>query len=113
MRPNWSALSVASVVGFQVISASSGLSLAFSSAAFEVARAALHRALDVVVRQVLLARLVDREAQAWIAAGIAAAQARRNGDLTGQAREDLAALRIRALLAVLDVGPSAVAGHGA
>ena len=42
----------------------------------------------------------------------AAALARRDGDLADDARPDLAALFVLAALAVLDVGPFGMSGHG-
>jgi hypothetical protein len=74
-------------------------------------RAALDRALDVVLRHVVLERLVDGEPQARVHVRIAAAHARGNGDFLDEPGEDLAALRILAPFAVLDVGPLAVACH--
>ena len=79
--------------------------------AFEAAGAALDRALDRVLRHVLILRLVHRQAQSRIGRRIAAAESRRDGDFPDQPREDLAALRVRGRLLVLDVRPLAVAGH--
>src|SRR6185437_438005 len=79
---------------------------------FELTRAAPDRVVDRVLRHVLLARLVDGEAKARIGRDVAPAESRRDGDLLDQAREDLAALRVGRSLAMLDVRPLAVAGHG-
>src|SRR6185312_16644384 len=78
----------------------------------EAAAAALHRAVDRVLRHVLRRGLVDREAQPRVHRRVTAAEARGDGDLLDEAREDLAALRIGGGFAMLDVGPFAVAGHG-
>ena len=79
--------------------------------AVEAARAALDRALDVVLGHVVLVRLVDGEPQPRIHVRIAAAHARGDGDFLDEAGEDLAALGVLAALAVLDVRPLAVACH--
>jgi hypothetical protein len=43
---------------------------------------------------------------------VAAAQPRSDGDFLDQAREDLAALGVLSVLAMLGIGPLAVTGHG-
>ena len=77
----------------------------------ELARAALDGALDAVLRHVGFARFIHGKAQPRIGIGIGAAELCRYRDLLDQAREDLALLRIRRRLAVLDVRPFAVTRH--
>jgi hypothetical protein len=80
--------------------------------AFETAGAALGRAVDRILWQVLLLRLVDGETQSCVHGRVsAAAEACGDRDLLDEAREYLAALRVLALLAVLDVRPLAVTRH--
>ena len=81
--------------------------------AFQVATAALDRALDVVLGHVLLIRLVDRQAQPRIAVEIAAAQPRGNGDFLDEPGENLAALGVLRGFLVLDISPLAVTRHDA
>src|SRR5262249_3129941 len=78
---------------------------------FEAPDAALDGALDVVPGHVAGIGLVHRQAQPRVGVGIAASQARCNRDFLDQPGENLAALRVLAVLAVLGVGPLAVAGH--
>jgi len=52
--------------------------------------------------------LVHREPQPRVGVGIAAAEPRRNRDFLDEAGENLAAFRVLAVLAVLDVGSLAV-----
>jgi len=77
----------------------------------ELAGALLDRAVDVVGRHVDVLGLVDRQTQARVEAGVAAAHLGGHCDLLGQPREDAAAFLILAPLAVLDVGPFAVSCH--
>ena len=79
--------------------------------AFEVAGAALDRALDVVLRHVVGVGLVDRQPQTRVGPRIAAAHARRDGDFLDEAGKNLAALGVLLALAVLDVRPLAVTCH--
>src|SRR5690606_19958985 len=79
--------------------------------AFEVAGAALDRAVHVVLGHALRLRLVDGEAQPGIRCGIASAGARGDRDLADQPREDLTAFRVLSALSELDIGPLAVTGH--
>src|SRR5262249_15292727 len=80
--------------------------------ALEVAGGLVDVALDGVGRHVGRLGLVDRQPQARVGRQIAAALARRHHDFTDDARPDLAALLVLAPLAVLDVRPFAVSGHG-
>src|SRR5262249_1048614 len=57
-------------------------------------------------------RLVERETQAGIHRGIAAV-AGSDGDLTNDLRPQRTALGVLPVLAMLDVGPFGMAGHGA
>jgi hypothetical protein len=82
------------------------------SCALELAGGLLDGSLDVVLGHVGRIGLVHGQAQTRIGFGVAAAFARGHRDLTDQAGEDLAALGILRLLAVLDIGPFAVTGHG-
>ena len=79
--------------------------------AIELARAALDRALDVVLGQALRPGLVDHEAQARIRIEVAAAHAGSDRDLTDELGEYLAPLGVLGALAELDVGPFTVASH--
>src|SRR5262249_19144472 len=76
------------------------------------AGAALGRALDRVLGHVLIGRLVDGEPQPRIAGRVGAPELGGNRDLADETAENLAALGVGSRLAVLDVGPLAVAGHG-
>ena len=67
------------------------------------AGAALDRALDGVGGHVLVAGLVDGEAEAGVHGGVAAAFARGDGDLAREPGEDLAALGVIAALLALDL----------
>src|SRR5258708_39496527 len=80
--------------------------------AFLCAGAALRRALDRVLGHVVVHRLVDGEPKPWIGPDVAAGELRGDRDLADQATEDLAALGVGRRLAVLDVCPLAVPGHG-
>ena len=73
---------------------------------------ALDRALDGVLRHVIVHRLVDSKAQSRIARPIASAQLGGDRDFADEAAEYLAALGVGSRFAVLDVRPLAVAGHG-
>ena len=79
--------------------------------ALESARTALDRARDIVLGHALPLGLVDRQSQARIRVGIAAARARRYRDLTNQFRKQLAAFLILSALAVLDIGPFTMTCH--
>src|SRR5262245_19651828 len=79
--------------------------------AFQAADAALDGALDVILGHIVRIRLVHSEPQPWIAGRVPATQPGRNGDFLDQAREDLPALSVLAVLAMLDVCPFTVAGH--
>ena len=79
--------------------------------AIDAARAALDRAVDVVLRHVGVVRLVDGEAQARIRVGVAAAHAGRDLDFLDEARPDLAALRVGRCFLMLDVGPFRMTRH--
>src|SRR5204863_6320404 len=76
------------------------------------ARAALDSALDRVLRHVVVHRLVHREPQPGIARNIRGAELCRDRNLPDEAAENLAAFGIGRRLAVLDVRPLAVTGHG-
>jgi hypothetical protein len=80
--------------------------------AFEVAGGLVDVALDGVGRHVGRLGLLDRQAQARVGRRVAAAGAGRDHDFTDDAGPDLAALFVLAALAVLDIGPFAVSGHG-
>jgi len=73
---------------------------------------ALDRALDRVLGHVVGQGLVDRQAQARVAAEIRAAHLGRDRDLADEFGKQLAALGILAFLAVLNIGPFTVSGHG-
>ena len=79
--------------------------------AFQVARAFVDSALDVVFRHVAGRGLVHGQAQARVCAGIAAAQACGYGDFFNQTGEDFAALCVGSGFFVLDVCPLAMACH--
>src|SRR5690606_6549046 len=68
-------------------------------------------ALDVVQRDRVLARLLDRVVKGRVAIGIAPASPRSNLDVLDQLREELAALGVQGGLLVLGGGPLGVAGH--
>ena len=73
--------------------------------AFDLTRAALDGALDVVVGHVLGLGCHDGAAQARIAVGISAAGLGRDHDFLDQAGKDLAALGVECALLVLDCRP--------
>src|SRR5690606_40322258 len=79
--------------------------------ALELARAALDRALHVVLGHALRFRFLEREAQTRIRSGIAASGAGSDRDLADQFREDLAALGVLSAFSETDIGPLAVTGH--
>ena len=70
----------------------------------EFAGTTLNGALDVVGRHVLGLRIRDGLAQAGVLIHVAAIL-RRDGDFLDQARENLAAFRVKSALLVLDCGP--------
>src|SRR5699024_10123918 len=76
-----------------------------------VAGTALDGTLDVVLRHVGRQRLVHCQPQPRIGIRIAAAHACRDGQLTNQPGEYLAAFLVLRLLAVLDIRPLAVSCH--
>src|SRR5690606_18899366 len=76
------------------------------------ASAALDGALDVVLGHVGVGGLVPGHGQARVAVGVRAAGARRDGDLADDFGPELAPLGVLTPLAVLDIGPFAVSGHG-
>ncbi len=80
--------------------------------AFEVAGRLVDVLLDRVGRHVRALGLLDREAQPRIHRQVAAAVARGDHDLADQPGPDLAALLVLAALAVLDVRPLGMTGHG-
>ncbi|MNV89726.1 hypothetical protein D3C71_1840440 [compost metagenome] len=73
--------------------------------AFQATHAALDRALDVVLGHVRVHGLVDRQAQARVGVGIAAAKLGGHGDFLDQARPDLAPLGVSSGFLVFDIGP--------
>src|SRR5262249_54629785 len=77
----------------------------------ELAGSSLYGALDVVGRHVHCLGLVDRLAQAGIAARIAAAQPGSHRDLFDELREEPAALGVGSPFLVLDRCPLAMTGH--
>ncbi|MNN44940.1 hypothetical protein D3C81_1592500 [compost metagenome] len=85
----------------------------FVVGAFQAAHAALDRALDVVLGHVRVHGLVDRQAQARVGVGIAAAKLGGHGDFLDQAGPDLAALGVSGGFLVFDIGPFRVTGHDA
>src|SRR5690606_32951106 len=72
--------------------------------ALELARAALDRALHVVLGHALRFRFLEREAQTWIRSGIAAPGAGSDRNLADQFREDLAALCVLSAFSETDSG---------
>ncbi len=80
--------------------------------AFGVAGGLVDVVLDAVGRQVGGLGLLHRQAQARVGAEVTATGAGRDGDLADDARPDLSALFVLAPLAVLNVRPFAVSGHG-
>src|SRR5690606_10979046 len=79
--------------------------------ALKVAGPALRRALDRVARHVRAEALVDGGAEPRVRRRVTAAEARGRRDLADQLREQLPALRVLRVLAVLDVRPFRMAGH--
>jgi hypothetical protein len=79
--------------------------------AVQAAHAALDGALDVVLRHVVVGGFIHRQPKARVHVRVTPAHARGDGDFLDEAGKDLAALRILAPLAVLDVRPLAVACH--
>src|SRR6185295_455053 len=75
------------------------------------ARAARDRALDVVLRHGIGARLLDRVLQREVAGWIGSPLLRRDDDRARELREQLAALRVGGALLVLDRRPLAMPGH--
>jgi hypothetical protein len=69
-------------------------------------------ALDRVDRQVHRLGLFDRQPQPGVGAQVAAPGAGGHGDLTDGAGPELAALLVLTALAVLNICPLAVSGHG-
>src|SRR5580765_5767215 len=72
------------------------------------ARAACDRALDVVLRHGIGARLLDRVLQGEVAGWIGSPLLRRDDDRARELREQLAALRVSGTLLVLDRRPLAM-----
>jgi len=79
--------------------------------AFEIARALLDGAVDVVGRHAVLARRQHRGPETRIGVDVAAAETRGNGDLLDQLGEQLAAPGILQSLLVLDRAPLRMTGH--
>jgi hypothetical protein len=75
------------------------------------ARPLRDRAIDVVLRHGVGARLLDRVLQREVGGRVAAAFLRGHDDRPRQLREELAALRVRRALLVLDRRPLAMPGH--
>ena len=80
--------------------------------AFQLSGAALGGALQVVAGHIGLAGAVQRQAQAGVRVRVAAADLGGDRHLADEARKNLALLGVHSLLAVADVRPFAVAGHG-
>src|SRR4029079_2931252 len=75
-------------------------------------RAALDRALDVVLGQGVRLRLGDRVGERVVCVRVASALTRRDDDRAGELGEELAALLVRRGLLVLDGRPFGMARHG-
>src|SRR3977135_2615114 len=75
------------------------------------ARAALDRAVDVVVRHALGAGGENGAAEPGVTVRIASAGFRRDGDFPGKLAEERAAFRIERALEPLNLGPLAVSRH--
>ncbi len=82
------------------------------SDALELAGSALDCPGEFVLGDVAEARLFKRQAQARIHPRVGAAIARRHGHFTNDLRPKRTALRVLAILTVLNVGPLGMAGHG-
>ena len=80
---------------------------------FQIATAALDRALDIILGHVLLIGLIDRQAQPWITVDITTAEPRCNGNFLDEPGENLAALGVLRGFLVLDISPFAVTRHNA
>src|SRR3954468_14412535 len=78
---------------------------------FELTRSLLDGALDVFLGHRLRFRSIDRRAQPWISAGVAASDLGGHGDLTNQLRELRAPFRIRRGFVMLDLFPFTVTSH--
>src|SRR5688500_15405718 len=78
---------------------------------FEVPRALLDGALDVLLRHRRRLCRVDRGAEPRITGGIASTDLRRHRDLANELREVRPALRVGRGLVVLDLLPFAVTSH--
>src|SRR5205814_5940536 len=79
--------------------------------AFELTRALLDRALDVVLRHRAGLRGIDGGAQPGVAIRVAATLLRGDRDFADQLREQRTALRVSRGLVVLDLLPFAMACH--
>src|SRR5262245_66181773 len=77
----------------------------------EFSRAFLDRSFDVVGRHVHFFGVGYRFAEPRITFGVAAADARRDGDFLDQFREHASALRINGAFFVFDTVPLGMAGH--
>ena len=80
--------------------------------ALKLAGALLDRVVDLVLGHVDGLALVDGHAQARVERRVAAAHLGGHGDFLGDFGERGAALFVLAALAVLDVGPFGMSGHG-
>src|SRR5439155_13043258 len=69
------------------------------------------RAVDVLLRHRVAPRLLDRVLEREVPGRIASALLRRHDDRARELREELAPLRVRRALLVLDRRPLAMPGH--
>jgi len=79
---------------------------------FLLSLALVDGALDIVLRHRDALGVGDREAQARVHRRVRPAHLGGDRDLLGEAREEHGALLVLLALAVLDVRPFAMAGHG-